>query len=67
MDFEKQASLLRKKLEKINWQLSNNPDLTAAKREAIEDQVADTKKELLAIENKLTPLTVTQLTHTTHE
>ena len=67
MDVEKRASQLRKKLEKINWQLVNNPDLTAAKKKAFEDQVADIKKELLALENKLTPLTVTKLTHTTHE
>ena len=49
MDVEKQASQLRKKSEKINWQLVNNPDLTAAKRKAFEDQVADIKKELLAL------------------
>ena len=67
MDVEKWASQLRKKLEKINWQLVNNPDYTAAKRKAFEDQVADIKKELLALENKLTLLTVTKLTHTTHE
>ena len=67
VDVEKWASLLRKKLEKINWQLINNPDLTAAKRKAFEDQVADIKKELLAIENQFTLLTVTKLTHTTHK
>ena len=67
MDIEKWASQFRKKLEKINWQLVNNPDLTAAKIKAFEDQVPDIKKELLALENKLTPLTVTKLTQTTHE
>ena len=51
MDVEKQASLLRKKLEKINWQHINNPDLRAAKRKSFEDHVADIKKELLALEN----------------
>ena len=67
MNVEKQASQLRKKLEKITWQLNNNPDLTAAKRKAFEDQVPDIKKELLALETKLTPLTVIILTHITHE
>ena len=66
MDVEKRASQLRKKLEKINWQLINNPDITAAKRKAFEDQVADIKNELLVLESKLTLLTVTKMTHTTH-
>ena len=51
MGVDKWASQLRKKFGKINWQLINNPVLTATKRKAFEDQVADIKKELLALEN----------------
>ena len=32
MNINKEAAVLRKKLEKLNWQLDNNPDLTKTKK-----------------------------------
>ena len=66
MDIEAQAAKLRKKLEKLNWQLINNPDLTQAKRKKLEDEVDQIKQQLKAFEAELTPLTVTKLVHETH-
>ena len=66
MDIEAQAAKLRKKLEKLNWQLINNPDLTHAKRNKLEDKVDQTKQQLKAFEAQFTPLTVTKLVHKTH-
>ena len=62
MDIEKEAAKLRKKLDKLNWQLTNNPDLTQTKRQRIEDEVGQIK----ALEAQLTPLIVTKLVHQTH-
>ena len=67
MDIEAQAAKLRKKLEKLNWQLTNNPDLTQTKRQRIEDKVNQIKEQLKALEAHLTPLTVTKLVHQTHQ
>ena len=66
MDTEAQAAKLRKKLEKLNWQLINNPDLTQAKRKKLEDEVDQIKQQLKAFEAQLTPLAVTKLVHETH-
>ena len=63
MDVDKKAAQLQKKLEKVSWQLDNNPDLTA--RKALEDQKADIKKEIADLKNHLTPLTVTKAVTTT--
>ena len=66
MDIEKEAAKLQKKLEKLNWQLTNNPDLTQTKRQRIEDEVDQIKEQMKALEAQLTPLTVTKLVHQTH-
>ena len=66
MDIEAQAAKLHKKLEKLNWQLTNNPDLTQTKRQRIEYKVDQIKEQLKAFEAQLTPLTVTKLVHQTH-
>ena len=65
MDIDQQASLLKKELEKLNWQL-DNPDLSKNQRKKKEDKVADIKKQLKALESQLTPLQVTKLVNTTH-
>ena len=65
MDIQAQAAKLRKKLEKLNWQLTNNPDLTQTKRQRIEEEVDQIKEQLKAFEAQLTPLTVTKLVHQT--
>ena len=67
MDIDQQAAVLQKKLEKLNWQLDNNPDLSKTKRKKIEDKVADIRKQLLVFERQLTPLAMTKLVHTTHK
>ena len=67
MDIEAQAAKLCKKLEKLNGQLTNNPDLTQTKRQRIEDEVNQIKEQLKALEAQLTPLTVTKLVHQTHQ
>ena len=46
MDTEKEVTKLHKKLEKLNWQLTNNPDLTQTKRQRIEDEVDQIKEQL---------------------
>ena len=46
MDIEKEAAKLHKKLEKLNWQLTNNPDLTQTKRQRIENEVELEEVEL---------------------
>ena len=66
MDIEAQGAKLCKKLEKIQWQLTNNPDLSQTKRKKLEDEVDDIKEKLKAFENQLTPLAVTKLVHETH-
>ena len=66
MDIDAEAGKLRKKLEKIQWQLTNNPDLSATKRKKLEDEFDDIKEKLKAFEDKLTPLGVTKLVHETH-
>ena len=61
-----EAEKLRKKLEKIQWQLTNNPDLSAAKRKKLEDKFDEIKEKLKAFEDKLKSLGVTKLVHKTH-
>ena len=39
MDIDQQAAASRKKLEKLNWQLEINPDLTKSKRKKLQDEV----------------------------
>ena len=67
MDIDQQAAVLRKKLEKLNWQLENNPDLSKNKRKKLEDGMADIRKQLLAFETQLTPLAMTKVVYTTHK
>ena len=66
MDIDAQAAKLHKKLDKLNWQLVNNPDLTETKRQRLEDEVNQIKEQLKAFQAQLTPLTVTKLVHETH-
>ena len=66
MDIEAQATKLHKKLEKLQWQLTNNPDLSETKRKKLEDKVDDIKEKLKAFEDQLTPLAVTNLVYETH-
>ena len=63
MNIEAQDAKLCKKLEKLNWQLINNPDLAQAKRKKLEDEVDQIKQQFEAFE---APLTVTKLVHETH-
>ena len=65
MDIDKKAAELRKKLEKICWNLNNNPDLSATKRKSLEDQKAALIKEIADLETQLTPLQVTKAVTTT--
>ena len=67
MDIDQQAAVLRKKLEKLNWQLENNPDLSKTKRKKLQDKVDDIKEKMKAFEGQLTPLAVTKLMHKTHQ
>ena len=50
MDIDKQGSILRKKLEKLNWQ-SDNSNLSKNQRKKKEDEVVDIKKQLKALES----------------
>ena len=67
MDIDKQAAVLRKKLEKLKWQLENNPDLTKTKRKKLKDKVEAIEEKLKAFEGKLTHLAVTKVIHETHQ
>ena len=67
MDIDAQVAKLCKKLEKLQWQLTNNPDLSTTKRKKLEDEVDDIKEKLKAFEDQLTPLAVTKLVHETHQ
>ena len=66
MNIDKEAAVLRKKLEKLNWQLDNNPDLTKTKKKKIQDEVKAIEEKLKGFEGKLTPLGVTKVIHETH-
>ena len=66
MDIEKQAGVLRRKLEKINFKL-DNPALKADKRKELEDEVDAIKAQLKAFEQQLTQLRVTKIQRTTHQ
>ena len=67
MNIDKEAAVLRKKLEKLNWQLENNPDFTKTKRKKLQDVVEAIEEKLKAFEGKLTPLAVTKVVHETHQ
>ena len=67
MDIDAEAGKLHKKLEKIQWQLTNNTDLSATKRKKLEDEFDDIKEKLKAFEDTLSPLGVTKLVHETHQ
>ena len=67
MDINQQASVLRKKLEKLSWQLENNPDLSKNKRKKLQDEVDDIKEKLKALEGQLTLLAVTKVMRKTHQ
>ena len=66
MNIDKEAAVLRKKLEKLNWQLDNNPNLTKTKKKKIQDEVKAIEEKLKEFEGKLTPLGVTKVIHETH-
>ena len=59
MDIDQQGTVLRRKLEKLNWQLENNPDLSKNKRKKLQDEVDYIKEKLKAFEGQHTPLAVT--------
>ena len=65
MNIDKEAAVLRKKLEKLNWQLDNNPDLPKTKKKKIQDKVKAIEEKLKGFEGKLTPLGVTKVIHET--
>ena len=66
MDIEKQAGVLHKRLEKINYEL-DNPVLKADKRQELEQEVEAITAQLKAFEHQLTQLRVTKLKRTTHQ
>ena len=66
MDIDQQAAVLRKKLEKLNWQIENNPNLSKNKRKKFQDEVDDIKEKLKAFEAQLTPMGVNVI-HKTHQ
>ena len=65
MDIDAEAGKLRKKLEKIQWQVNKQSRLKYNKKK--EDEFDDIKEKLKAFEDKLTPLGVTKLVHKTHQ
>ena len=67
IDINQQASVLRKKLEKLIWQLENNPDLSKNKRKKLEDEKEAIEKQLMGFESQLTLLAITKVVHKTHE
>ena len=66
MDIEKQAGVLCKRLEKINYKL-DNPALKANKRKELEEEVDAITAQLKAFEHQLTQLRLTKLKRTTHQ
>ena len=66
MDIEKQADVLCKKLEKINFKL-DNPALKVDKRKEFKDKENAIKAQLKAFEQQLTQLRVTKIERTTHQ
>ena len=67
MDIDRQAAVLREKLEKLNRQLENNPDLSKNKGKKLQDEVENIKENLKAFVGQLTPLAVTKVMHKTYQ
>ena len=61
MDIEKEGGKLRKRIEKLNWQLTSRLALSLQQRKAKEKEVDDLKKELADLEKKSTELKVTKI------
>ena len=66
MDTKKQAGVLHKRLEKINYKL-DNPAFKADKRKELEQEVDAITAQLKAFEHQLTQLRLTKLKRTTHQ
>ena len=61
MDIKEEASKLRKKIEKINWQLTSGIALSRKQIYQKKDQIDILKAHLKALENKLTKLRLTKM------
>ena len=59
--FKKEGAKLRKRIEKLNLQLTSGIALSQQQRKAKEKQVDNLKKELQELEQKLTELKVTKI------
>ena len=66
MDIKGQAVVLRKKLEKLNWQLGNEV-LTGKQTEKKEKEIKEIESQIEALGIQLTSLRVTKVVHTTHQ
>ena len=66
LDIDKQAAPLRKKFEKLQWQINN----TGISEDQIRDkrqQIDQLKQQIQALEGQLTPLHVIKAMHKTHQ
>ena len=66
MDIDKQTAPLRKKIERLQWQIDNavlSEDQIREKKE----QIATLKTQIENFDSQLTPLQVTKVVTTTHQ
>ena len=61
MDIETQAAQIRKRIEKLNWNLDSGMAYSKTKRDKKEQEINDLKKELAYLEQKLTTLRLTKM------
>ena len=54
-------------MEKLIWQLENNPNLSKNKRKKLEDEKEAIEKQLKGFESQLTLLAITKVVHKTHK
>ena len=54
MDIEIKTAQIRKRIEKLNWDLNSGTTYSQKKREQKEQEITDLKKELADLEQKLT-------------
>ena len=63
---EAQAAALRKKIEKLEWEISNEV-LTQVQKDNKQDRILELRDQIKALENQLPGLTVTKIKRTTHQ
>ena len=66
MNIKEEAAKLRKKIEKLNWQLTSGLALSQKQRDQQEDKIDELKKELKGVGKKLTEIKCTKMSVKLH-